>query len=62
MAHPETTHGSSKLLRPALACSQFMAWASAVIVMSIVSYFLAHFAHTQHLIYQEVIVSSVLAF
>ncbi|KAJ9629278.1 hypothetical protein H2203_001648 [Taxawa tesnikishii (nom. ined.)] len=55
MVNSDVIHGSSKLLRPALAASQFMAWASAVVVMGIVSYFLAHFAHTEHLIYQEVI-------
>jgi hypothetical protein len=44
-------HPTSKAIRLATLLNHFLHWASAIIVMSIAAYFLAHFRHNQHLIY-----------
>jgi len=41
----------NRMLRPAILANHFLHWASSVIVMSIAAYFIAHFAHGQHLIF-----------
>lgn len=46
----------NKPLRTALFVTRFLQWASAVIVMSIASYFIARYARNEHIIYEEVIV------
>jgi len=46
---------STATLRRALAANRFLQWASAVIVMGIVSYFISKYSQGTHLIYEEVI-------
>jgi lipopolysaccharide export LptBFGC system permease protein LptF len=46
----------NKGLRAALFVTRFLQWASAVIVMSIASYFIARYPRNEHIIYEEVIV------
>lgn len=47
---------SSSLVRPLQLANRAMQWISAVIVMSITSYFINRNPHGEHIIYQEVIV------
>jgi hypothetical protein len=46
----------NKGLRTALFITRFLQWASAVIVMSLASYFIARYGRNEHIIYEEVIV------
>jgi hypothetical protein len=44
------------MIRTALGLNHWLHWASSIIVMSIAAYFIAKFAHNQHLIYWVTIV------
>lgn len=53
---------SSSLVRPLQLANRAMQWISAVIVMSITSYFINRNPHGEHIIYQEVISTMSVAF
>ncbi|PMD18071.1 hypothetical protein NA56DRAFT_691473 [Hyaloscypha hepaticicola] len=61
MAYNSVT-GNSKLFRSVLVLSRFMQWASAAIVMGIVSYYINHYPKGEHIIYEEVIACTTLGF
>jgi hypothetical protein len=48
----------NRRLRTALFVSRLLQWVSAVIVMGIASYFIAKYTTDEHIIYEEVIVST----
>lgn len=49
---------STAIARPVQLATRTLQWSSAVIVMGLTSFFISRGPHGQHLLYQEVIVST----
>jgi len=62
MAYRAGDGNMNRPLRAALFVSRLLQWASAVIVMGIASYFIAKYPTHEHIIYEEVIACTAVAF